>query len=104
MGDETFEQLCERYEMDQAALETEVLGSARAVRLLKRKCLSADWPAVVATYQDATLRRVKESGSNLYFSQDLYETIMGAVSEEFARRAGSDIPAGHGMGEDGAQS
>jgi hypothetical protein len=70
----------------------------------KRAVEQADWPAIVATYPTALLRKVEKTGTVFGFTEEIRETIRAAVVHEITKRQAADpVPGGHGMGAGGGQ-
>lgn len=92
-----------RYELDQAAFKSEILGSKAAKTEWKEFLKSANINKMVEYYSDDALFRVRESGSNHNFKDmpEVYKAILDAVAQEESIRNPTVAPKGHGMGPDG---
>lgn len=82
-----FAERAAKYEMDQRLFEDEVLASDETRDAFIEECEQANWPEVVATYDNSTLHRVNESGTNFHFSTELFKTINEAARNEAGKRA-----------------
>lgn len=90
----------EEVEKDQR-LYAEYFKNVDRESLINTALEDIDWDALVATYEDDTIRNIMEYGSNFAPHVHVNRVILGAVKRRAAE--GVKVPTGHGMSASGSQ-